>query len=292
MIVGVPATVMFCGWIAMRASCGSFSSALGGVNTPELQQADNDYAVGLLLQAVANSPYAKDTLIIIIEDDSQDGADHVHSHRATTYFVGLYVKQHAIVSTRYSQTNVLRTIVVPRMCTKTSAEAFGGMRVSPQLHSRCNKFGRPKSAPLTRYASECATSLRNGQPFTALLPALLPRYFSVGVRWSKNAHSLCSLVEAQTNVRLDYVPLQFCTSLTPHGAEINDFMVGELRLPIGLTYERDFESLILRSSVRPAGPRSKASPKRPPARRRSSGRRRCGIRTAAQSPVPFDGWRE
>ena len=89
---------------------GSFGSALGGVNTPELQQADNDYAVGLLVQAVANSPYAKDTLVIIIEDDCQDGADHVDSHRSTTYFVGPYVKKHAVVSTRYSQTNVLRTI--------------------------------------------------------------------------------------------------------------------------------------------------------------------------------------
>ncbi len=89
---------------------GSFSSALGGVNTPEIQQADNDYAVGLLAQTVANSPYAKDTLIIIIEDDSQDGADHVDSHRATTYFIGPYVKTRAVVSTRYSQPNVLRTI--------------------------------------------------------------------------------------------------------------------------------------------------------------------------------------
>jgi hypothetical protein len=89
---------------------GSFGSALGGVNTPELQQADNDYAVGRLVEAVVHSPYAKDTLIVIIEDDSQDGADHVDSHRATTYFVGPYVKQHAVVSTRYSQTNVLRTI--------------------------------------------------------------------------------------------------------------------------------------------------------------------------------------
>jgi DNA-binding beta-propeller fold protein YncE len=89
---------------------GSFSAALGGVNTPELQQADNDYAVGLLVQTVANSPYAKDTLIIIIEDDSQDGADHVDSNRATTYFVGPYVKTHTVVNTRYSQPSVLRTI--------------------------------------------------------------------------------------------------------------------------------------------------------------------------------------
>jgi DNA-binding beta-propeller fold protein YncE len=89
---------------------GSFGSALGGVNTPELQQADNDYALGLLVQTVAHSPYAKDTLIVIIEDDCQDGADHVDSHRATTYIVGPHVKQHAVVSTRYSQPNVLRTI--------------------------------------------------------------------------------------------------------------------------------------------------------------------------------------
>ena len=89
---------------------GNFSSALGGVNTPELQQADNDYAVGLLVETVAHSPYAKDTLIIITEDDSQDGADHVDSHRTTTYFLGPYVKQHAVVSTGYSQPNLLRTI--------------------------------------------------------------------------------------------------------------------------------------------------------------------------------------
>jgi DNA-binding beta-propeller fold protein YncE len=89
---------------------GSFGSALGGVNTPELQQADNDYAVGLLVQTVAHSRYAKDTLIIIIEDDCQDGADHVNSHRATTYFVGPFVKRHAVVSTHFSQPNVLRTI--------------------------------------------------------------------------------------------------------------------------------------------------------------------------------------
>jgi YVTN family beta-propeller protein len=89
---------------------GSFSSALAGVNTPETQQADDDLAVGSLVQAVAQSPYAKDTLIIVTEDDCQDGPDHVDSHRATAYFIGPYVKQGAIVSTHYSQVNALRTI--------------------------------------------------------------------------------------------------------------------------------------------------------------------------------------
>ncbi len=89
---------------------GSFGTALGGVSTPEAQQADNDLAVGRLVEAVANSRYAADTVVIVTEDDCQDGPDHVDSHRATTYVVGPYVKQGSVVSTRYSQVNALRTI--------------------------------------------------------------------------------------------------------------------------------------------------------------------------------------
>jgi len=89
---------------------GSFGTALGGVNTPEAQQADDDLAVGRLVQAVAESPFAADTLVIVVEDDCQDGPDHVDSHRATAYVVGPYVKQGAVVSAHYGQVNALRTI--------------------------------------------------------------------------------------------------------------------------------------------------------------------------------------
>lgn len=89
---------------------GNFKTALGGVNTPETQQADDDLAVGRLVQAVSESPFASDTLIIVTEDDCQDGPDHVDSHRATAYVVGPYVKQGAVISTHYSQVNALRTI--------------------------------------------------------------------------------------------------------------------------------------------------------------------------------------
>src|SRR5262249_18579993 len=78
---------------------GSFGSALAGVNTPETQQADDDLTVGRLVQAVSDSPFAKDTLIIVTEDDCQDGPDHVDSHRATAYAVGPFVRQGAIVDT-------------------------------------------------------------------------------------------------------------------------------------------------------------------------------------------------
>jgi YVTN family beta-propeller protein len=89
---------------------GNFGSALGGINTPETQQADCDLALGRMVEAVANSRYAADTLIIVTEDDVQDGPDHVDSHRGTAFVVGPYVKQGAVISTRYSQINALRTI--------------------------------------------------------------------------------------------------------------------------------------------------------------------------------------
>ena len=90
---------------------GSFGSALGGFNTPETQQAECDLALGLMIEAVANSPFADDTLIVAIEDDVQDGPDHVDSHRGTIFFAGPYVKQGGeVVKTHYSQVNLLRTI--------------------------------------------------------------------------------------------------------------------------------------------------------------------------------------
>jgi YVTN family beta-propeller protein len=89
---------------------GNFGTALAGVNTPETQQADCDLALGLLVEAVANSPYAASTLIIVTEDDVQDGPDHIDSHRGPAFVVGPYVKQGAVVHTRYSQVNALRTI--------------------------------------------------------------------------------------------------------------------------------------------------------------------------------------
>ena len=89
---------------------GNFDTAISEVNTPERQQADNDYAVARLVEAVAKSRYAADTLVFIIEDDSQDGPDHVDAHRTTAYVVGPYVKQGAVVSTYYTTVSMIRTM--------------------------------------------------------------------------------------------------------------------------------------------------------------------------------------
>ncbi|HEV2388868.1 MAG TPA: hypothetical protein VGS20_16620 [Candidatus Acidoferrales bacterium] len=89
---------------------GSFATAIDGVNTVETEIADNDYAIGMIVQQVAHSPYRDDTLIFIIEDDAQNGPDHVDAHRTVGYVIGPYVKQHAVVSTHYTTVNMVRTI--------------------------------------------------------------------------------------------------------------------------------------------------------------------------------------
>jgi DNA-binding beta-propeller fold protein YncE len=94
----------------MHDHMGNFDTAIDGVNTPELQQADNDYAVARLIDKVAHSRYKYDTLVFVVEDDAQDGADHVDSHRSTAYIVGPYVWHGAVVSRRFSTVNMLRTI--------------------------------------------------------------------------------------------------------------------------------------------------------------------------------------
>jgi YVTN family beta-propeller protein len=89
---------------------GSFAAALDGVGTVETQMADNDYALGLLVERIARSPVGGDTLIFVVEDDAQAGADHVDAHRSIALIAGPYVKQRALVTTRYTTVNLLRTI--------------------------------------------------------------------------------------------------------------------------------------------------------------------------------------
>jgi len=89
---------------------GLFAASIDGVDTVETQMADNDYAVGQVVQTIASSPFASDTLIFIVEDDAQDGADHVDAHRSLAFVIGPYVKHNALVSARHTTVSLLRTI--------------------------------------------------------------------------------------------------------------------------------------------------------------------------------------
>jgi YVTN family beta-propeller protein len=81
-----------------------------GEPKPEAQVADNDLAFGQIVQAVSHSPFWTNTCIFAVEDDPQDGWDHVSGYRTTAYVISPYTKRHAVVSTQYNQTSLLRTI--------------------------------------------------------------------------------------------------------------------------------------------------------------------------------------
>ncbi len=86
------------------------SGTSAGSPTPEAQVADNDLGFGQIVEAVSHSKFWKDTCLFAIEDDPQNGWDHVSGYRTTAYVVSAYTKRHAVVNTQYNQTSLLRTM--------------------------------------------------------------------------------------------------------------------------------------------------------------------------------------
>ncbi len=81
-----------------------------GFPTPAASVADNDLAFGRIVEAFSRSRFWKETVIFGIEDDPQNGFDHVSGYRTTAYCVSPYTKRGAVVSTQYNTTSILRTI--------------------------------------------------------------------------------------------------------------------------------------------------------------------------------------
>jgi len=81
-----------------------------GSPTPEACVADNDLAFGRIVEAFSRSSFWKETVIFGIEDDPQNGWDHVSGYRTTAYCASPYTKRGAVVSTQYNTTSILRTI--------------------------------------------------------------------------------------------------------------------------------------------------------------------------------------
>jgi DNA-binding beta-propeller fold protein YncE len=81
-----------------------------GFSTPRACMADNDMAVGQVVDAISHSKFWKSTLILVVEDDAQDGLDHVDGHRTIALAVSPYTKRGTIDSTFYSQVSMVKTI--------------------------------------------------------------------------------------------------------------------------------------------------------------------------------------
>ena len=81
-----------------------------GRPTPYAHVADNDYAVGLFIEALSKSSIWNETAVFILEDDAQNGSDHVDAHRSTAYVAGGFVKRNFVDHTPYSTSSMLRTM--------------------------------------------------------------------------------------------------------------------------------------------------------------------------------------
>lgn len=119
-----------------------------GAASPQAQVADNDYAVGQLVEAVSKSSVWNSTAIFVIEDDAQDGPDHVDSHRSTCYVISPYIKQASVDHTFYNTDSTLKTM-----------ELLLGLPPMSQYDAVATPFLDFDTAPT------------NGAPYTALLPA-------------------------------------------------------------------------------------------------------------------------
>jgi YVTN family beta-propeller protein len=86
------------------------SGTTPGKIAPLAAMADNDYALGLIVEAVSHSRFWATTAVFVVEDDAQNGPDHVDSHRSPAFVISPYVKRHRVDGTMYNTASVLRTI--------------------------------------------------------------------------------------------------------------------------------------------------------------------------------------
>jgi YVTN family beta-propeller protein len=77
---------------------------------PTAMVADNDLALGRIVDTISHSAFWKDSAVFVLEDDSQNGTDHVDGHRAPLWVISPYARRGAVIDTYYSQINVVRTI--------------------------------------------------------------------------------------------------------------------------------------------------------------------------------------
>jgi YVTN family beta-propeller protein len=114
--------------------------------TPQFYVADNDYALGLLVEAVSMTPYWRDTCIVVVEDDAQDGPDHVDAHRSVALLISAYNRPGLLVHEFHNTVSLIRTI-----------ELLLGMQTMNQLDATATPINIFRSEPDLR-------------PYKAVLP--------------------------------------------------------------------------------------------------------------------------
>ncbi len=94
----------------MLLPCDHTFGTAAGASTPKAMVADNDYAVGMIVESLSKSPFWPKMAIFIVEDDAQNGVDHVDGHRTVALAISPYTRRGHVDSTFYSQQSMLKSI--------------------------------------------------------------------------------------------------------------------------------------------------------------------------------------
>ncbi len=114
-----------------------------GSPTPRAMVADDDLALGRIVERISKSPVWKDSLILVTEDDAQNGVDHVDGHRTIALAIGPHVRRGVVDSNHYNHTGLIRTIQeIYRIPARTRA-LRGGAAHDQHLHRRCRHGALP-----------------------------------------------------------------------------------------------------------------------------------------------------
>jgi phospholipase C len=112
--------------------------------TPQAMIADNDLALGQIVDAISHSSIWPSTAIFVVEDDSQDGADHVDSHRSPAFVISPWARQGAVVHTRYDQYSMLRTV---ELIAGLDPLALNDALATPMYDAFISGSEKPNNAP-------------------------------------------------------------------------------------------------------------------------------------------------
>ncbi|WP_254160664.1 bifunctional YncE family protein/alkaline phosphatase family protein [Chryseosolibacter histidini] len=148
-----------------------------GRPSPYAHVADNDLAVGLFIQTLAESPIWDQTVVFIVEDDAQNGADHVDAHRSTAYIAGGYIKRNFVDHTLYTTASILRTL-----------ELLLGMEPMTQYDAAATPMWN------------CFNNQPQSFPFKAIVPAVDLNEKNVAVNiWQKKSEAFTFEKEDSNN---------------------------------------------------------------------------------------------
>jgi DNA-binding beta-propeller fold protein YncE len=131
------------------------SGTAAGKIAPLSAAADNDYALGMVIEGLSKTRFWNSTAVFVLEDDAQNGADHVDSHRSPAFVISPWVKRHSVDSTMYNTTSMLRTM-----------ELLLGMRPMTHFDAAARvmsaAFGsRPDTTPYTAEKPRIPLDARN-----------------------------------------------------------------------------------------------------------------------------------